>query len=213
MNSKRKRTYFLKWKEWKSKMIYFLKSILKLNRLTIKSKRKSMLLDKITPWKETELPTKKINQWKNSRKFSNQKDLTHLLSNKEWEIEVDQNLWSKSRKNDQKKAMKWWIKRKKEKRKSEAELDRPQDLEAKGITEKLQSNRYKAKRLKTNLPKNGELWTKKESQIDLSDQKCQSIYTQEKPARVPETGDEINIFLHAMLLNVLFICFEYLKIN
>lgn len=197
MNSKRKRTYFLKWKEWKSKMIYFLKSILKFNRHTIKSKRKSMLSEKITPSKETELPTKKINPCKNSRKFSNQKDLTHLLSNKEWEIEADQNLWSKSRKSDQKKATKWWTKRKKEKRKSEAELDRLQDLEAKGITEKLQFNRYKAKRLKTNLPKNGGLWTKKESQIDSSDQKCQSICTQEKLARVPETGDEINIFLHA----------------
>jgi hypothetical protein len=72
------------------------------------------------------------------------------LSNKEWEIGADQNLWPKSRKNDQKKATKWWIKRKKEKRKSEAELDRLPDPEAKVITEKLQFSRYKGKELKTN---------------------------------------------------------------
>ncbi|MCC6180340.1 MAG: hypothetical protein IT237_00755 [Bacteroidia bacterium] len=52
----------------------------------------------------------------------------------------------------------------------------------------------KAKEIQTNSVKNGELWIKEVSQIDLLVLKCLDIYLPVKLVKVQEIGDDIYIF-------------------
>lgn len=97
MNSKKKKISSSKWKAWKSKMIWPQKSTNKSKKPTTKSNKRSTLLENNTPWKDTELPMKRTNLWINSKKFWSKRALTLHWLKKEWETEVDLNLWLRSR--------------------------------------------------------------------------------------------------------------------
>ncbi len=89
------------------------------------------------------------------------------------------------------------MKIKKESKDSEIGLEIPQDQEAKDITDNSPKLKSKVKRPQINSARNGEPWTKRESQIDLLVPRCQNIYSLERPARALETGDELNIVKHS----------------
>lgn len=92
-------------------------------------------------------------------------------------------------------------------RRLETESDKLQDLVLKVITDNSLKLKLRVKRMLINLVKNGEPKIRKVNPIDLLEPRCLSIFSQEKPEKVQEIGDDI--ILHSFKNNrlILFISF------